>query len=230
MLETRTRLNGAMPASRRAFSKLTSFSLCRPWPRTRTTRVGTSVPMSLLRLDRLRFLEVDRPGDVVGADRHRMGSLGDGEQPDEGLLPLRIVADAGQVLALDAEVALQHDEVARRARRNGLAADRGQEGVAEVLRIALELIGGVEVDITQRFLADVLDPERDLGDELEPGRPGLVVFQDPGGRVVQDLDRALQLFARHRLAGRQDGERQRGENENARGQSLHGAPPLTIVY
>src|SRR5665647_336429 len=123
MLETRTRLNGAMPASRRAFSKLTSFSLCRPWPRARKILVGTRAPMSLLRLDGLRFLEVDRPGDVVRAERDGMGPLGDGEQPDEGLLPLRIVADAGQVLALDAEIALQHDEVARRAGRNGLAAD-----------------------------------------------------------------------------------------------------------
>src|SRR5512136_1102264 len=106
MLETRTRLKGAMPASRRPFSKLTSFSLWLPWPRTRKTLVGTRAPMSLLRLDRLGFLEIDVPGDVVDAEKDGVRPLGDGEEPDESRLPLGVFPDAGYVLAVDAEVAL----------------------------------------------------------------------------------------------------------------------------
>src|SRR5512142_838412 len=142
-----------MPASRRAFSKLTSFSRCCPRPRTRKTWLGTIAPMSLLRLDGLGFLEIDVPGDVVNAEKDRVGPLGDGEEAAEGRLPGRVVADAGQVLTLDAEVALEDDEVARRAGRHGLAADGGHEGVADVLGLALELEDGVEVDVGQRLRA-----------------------------------------------------------------------------
>src|SRR5512136_1755774 len=160
MLETRTRLKGAIPAWRRAISKLTSFSLCAPRPRTRKTLVGTRggifTPALLLdRLllvpDRLRLLEVDVARDVVDAEQDRRRTLGDGEEPDLGLLPLRVVADAGQVLAVDAEVALQDDEVACRAGRDRLAPDGGHEGVAEVLRVALEVEDGVEIDVSQRL-------------------------------------------------------------------------------
>lgn len=46
MLETRTRLNSAIPASRSAISKLVSFSLWRPTPRVRKIREGTNLPVT----------------------------------------------------------------------------------------------------------------------------------------------------------------------------------------
>lgn len=48
MLDTRTMLKGAMPASRRAASKLASFSLCRPTPLVRKTRLGMICHLLLL--------------------------------------------------------------------------------------------------------------------------------------------------------------------------------------
>ena len=60
-------------------------------------------------------------------------------------------------LAFDAEVALQGDDVARVSRHDRLAPDGGQEIVAQVLGVALELEDGVEVDVLERLDADVLD-------------------------------------------------------------------------
>ena len=190
---------------------------------------GLLLDLVLLRLDRLRLLEVDVAGDVENAEQDGHGALGAGEEPDLGLLPGRVVADAGQVLAVDAEVAGQRDDGARPAGRDGLAADGRPEGVAEVLRVALEIVDGVEVDVRQRLGTDVLDPEGDLGHEDEPGRPGLVVLGHPGGGVVQDLEGALQLLAGHALAGRQGGQRQ-AEDDDGQDVSLHAAPPLYLSY
>src|SRR5512135_1294751 len=121
MLETRTRLKGAMPASRSAFSKLTSFSRCCPLPRTRKTLLGRIAPISLLRLDGRGFFEVDLPGDVINAEKDGLRPLGDGEEADEGRLPGWVVADAGHVLAVDAEVALEDDRITRLSGLDGPA-------------------------------------------------------------------------------------------------------------
>jgi hypothetical protein len=45
MLETRTKLQAAMPADRNASSKLASFSRCFPTPFVRNIRFGTNIPI-----------------------------------------------------------------------------------------------------------------------------------------------------------------------------------------
>ena len=45
MLETRTKLHAAIPAERKASSKLVNFSRCFPTPLVRNIRLATNIPL-----------------------------------------------------------------------------------------------------------------------------------------------------------------------------------------